>query len=220
MVWNKNIPEGTEGVNLGAGRIRELKEDIENILKQEHHFVIDGNQLKIYHKFSILTTAQENTTKNGQIWFNNELKQFSYKKGNQVYRNARYLPRNFSMLVLKMPLNNFWELVNLVDGYVLGVDNNIRINSTGKNFWEIRHTHTLSTESDIHTHELNIHVKEASGTLKSISLSTGTKTFSENKKIHHTNFSTNVSIETQHSHVVTEFVYQPSYYKCFFVRRK
>lgn len=218
-MWDKNKPEGQEIVKLGAYRLRELKADIEEILKKEHHFIIDGSQLKIYHKFSILTTSQEASTKDGQIWFNSELRQFSYKKGGQIYRNARYLPKNFTMLVLKMPLNSYWGFVTLQNDYVLGVDNNIRFHNTGKSFWSIQHNHSLFLSSDIHEHRLNIRVGDAYGGLWSVEVVSGLKTFNYFNKKHHNDTTANVSIEAQHSHYTTIHEFKPSYYRCFFVKR-
>lgn len=223
MTWDKNSPQGIESVSLGASRIRELKEDIEYILQQEHYFPVDNDMPVAYHKFRLLTTQQETETVNGQIWFNVETRQFSYKLGNVIKRNARYIEPNFSFVTLRMPTKGqkFWALQAVQHNYILGVDNNIHIHN-GSDFFSLQHTHSISYANYEHKHQIRYKLGNAFGDTQGISFGTGTKTFSEGYKKHHPDeavVETELNIE-YHTHAIDNVVFSPAYYNCFVVRRK
>lgn len=223
MTWDKNTPQGTESVSLGASRIRELKQDIEDILQQEHHFPVDNREPVAYHKFGLLTTLQEGNTVNGQIWFNTEKRQFSYKLGNVIKRCARYIEPNFTFVVLKMPTSaqSFWSIQQVQNNYVLGVGDNIRIHYGG-DFFSLQHTHSISYAYYEHKHKIRYKLGDATGDTQGVSFGTGTKTFSEGYKRHHPE---EAEVETDlvsqyHTHNINNVSFNPAYYNCFVVRRK
>jgi hypothetical protein len=55
MTWDKTKPQGSEALRLGDDRIRELKQDLENIITYEHYFELDQNNniVDVQHKLPI-----------------------------------------------------------------------------------------------------------------------------------------------------------------------
>lgn len=225
MTWDKNKPTGLTLVSAVDNDIRELKQDLENILGKEHYFPYDNVNLKTYHKFALLTTAQEGNTRNGQVWYNTSLKQLSYKIAGQIKRCARYIPSGFSFLVLAVPTSatdyfSFVSEPSVVD-YILGVSNSFEIYS-GKKDLTIISAHTaVSNYRFEHSHTFTCSFGDASGQLIGVSRGSGSKVFSEDKKQHHSSanyISSQITLE--HNHQLTTTQWSPSFFRGFFIRRR
>lgn len=224
MTWNKNTPQGTELISLGDDRIRELKEDLELILNKEHYFPVDNTSPSAIHKFALLTTSQEVNTRNGQIWYNTELKQLSYKIAGQVKRCPRFIPAEFSFLVTSMPTSGqtFWAVKILSTDYAVGVDNNISIHNGGTYPWQIIHTHSVEASNIYHQHTCNIRFTNSydEGYEKICSDFSSDKIYRDDQGYHHSGTVTyQASANFTHTHICSYYTHQARYYYCFVVKR-
>lgn len=71
MVFDKNLPDGDKGIELGDDDLRANNAALETAIGAEHYFATGGSQTG-RHKFGFGTTAQRDaiTPQAGMIWFN------------------------------------------------------------------------------------------------------------------------------------------------------
>lgn len=225
MTWDKTKPQGTELVSLGDDRIRELKQDLREILGVEHYFPINNNNPVALHKFALLTTAQEVNTRNGQIWYNTELKQLSYKIANTIKRFSRYIPTGFNFLMLWAPndITSFWKIKASQQDYVLGITKGNPDSYSGSNFWSVVSIHTVSVFTYIHSHSVFCSFGSASGQNIGMSVGSGSKLFKKgehNQDYHHASATYYTpEITLLHTHSLQSAGWTPSYIEGFFMER-
>lgn len=73
MAWDKNLPNGDLGIELGDDAIRTNNQAIETAIDAEHYLATGGSQTG-RHKFGFGTTATRNalTPQQGMIWYNTD----------------------------------------------------------------------------------------------------------------------------------------------------
>lgn len=162
-MWDKTKPQDNEPLALGDDRIRELKKDLEDALSVEHHFLVDGEDIKLIPKI-VASTTPPNPELDGRIYFNTlqHLQTFFIRYNNNwvaMSNNFDTIPSGtifisdrtgvfIRTLTLNksyaLRLNNFWlENVSKVEGqtpYVLNHNHNL------SNFVFV-HSHTINTIS-------------------------------------------------------------------------
>ena len=225
MPWDKTKPQGTELVSLGDDRIRELKEDLRQILGVEHYFPVNNNNPVALHKFALLTTAQEVNTRNGQIWYNTELKQLSYKIANTIKRFTRYIPTGFNFLMLQAPneITSFWKIKVSKENYVLGITKDNVGFYSGSDFWSVVSNHVADMYTYKHKHTVSCSFGSASGKDIGMSVGSGSKLFKKgehNQDYHHASATYYTpEITLSHTHSIQQATWSPSYFEGFFMER-
>lgn len=228
MSWNENIPSGNEILSYGDDRIRQLKEDIETIFKNDHYFPIDVNNPKCVHKWNIVNFDNEET-RNNRIYFFRPNKSLKYivdlNSPRLIFRDL--LPKGTKVLFLNMPEQGrqYWSIVyTQTNDYVVCLDNLNAGSFAGSNsFFSQIHTHNCNnanTEQHYHTVKFGqFSGNQGSGIKESIAGTSGTKWVDFDH--YHNAFNVNVTTfsSVSHNHNIEPKEFTPKYVNAIILER-
>ena len=157
MVWDETKPSGSEVLRFGDNRIRELKQDLENALQQEHYFPVDTNNVKLVPKIPIGTTSPSPEYV-GRMYFNtsSNLQTFVIKTSTVweiVSNNYKTLPSGTYIVTNKTA--NFLRLYSLSRTYAVKLKNDRNdtlVYFNGDSPANFAHEHQIVTNTNLNSH--------------------------------------------------------------------
>jgi len=169
MTWNTAKPEGSEALRLGDDRIRELKQDLENIITYEHYFELDQNKniVDVQHKLPIGFPTTDRL--DGRLCYvpEDEILYMWDEIENQFKRVAT--PDNLipvgAKIVGKLTAPS-WVLVGLQATYCVRLANTYNDAGMTGGFhtpYSMDHWHSISEYKYSHSHSISTYTKKASG---------------------------------------------------------
>lgn len=155
-MWDKETPKDLEPISYGDDRIRELKQDLENALKIEHHFPVDNFNVKMLPKVVASNVPPENYE--GRIYFNTLPNYRTFF----IFNNNEWIPisNNFYTIpsdtyFVTSTSGVFINTIMLPKTYALRITNNWLTNFDffdGDNPVNITHGHAVLNTSFKHSH--------------------------------------------------------------------
>jgi len=128
MSWDKTTPAGNESLVRGDDRIRELKEDLEYALEEEHNFPVDNNNPVATHKFPYGGEAEKPlfSATSCRLYFNTARCVIEYENGIDWADIAVCLPTGTRMIFANLSAITGWTRVVIEDKLlkVSGTDTN------------------------------------------------------------------------------------------------
>lgn len=167
-MWDNTKPQDDEPIAFGDDRIRELKKDLEDILKAEHHFLFDGDDVKLIPKI-VASTIPPDPELEGRIYFNTlqHLQTFFIRYNNNwvaMSNNFDTIPSGTILVSNKTGV--FIRTLTLNKTYALKL-NNIWLENISKVEGQIpyilNHNHNLSNYVFTHSHSIQTTSPQAKG---------------------------------------------------------
>ena len=208
MVWDETKPSGSEVLRFGDNRIRELKQDLENALQQEHYFPVDTNNVKLVPKIPIGTTSPSPEYV-GRMYFNrsSNLQTFAIKTSTVweiASNNYKTLPSGTRIVTNKTA--NFLRLHSMSGTFAVRLTNNNRKGYLayygGDSPTNFSHSHRILTDTNLnlHSHSFVNYTPQASGAdYDSGGIFDQATGLAENTHVHKINFASG-SVNLYHTH--------------------